>query len=70
MPKYCCYGMEKQFAIEPEEERLVSYSEKRAEFGLRDRKDGEIYTPISFCPWCGTRLPSRLPPEHPYEDRG
>jgi hypothetical protein len=69
MPNYCCYSMEEQFEIEREEERLVSYSKEQDEFGLRDRKDDEIYTPISFCPWCGTSLTGRLSPDHPYENR-
>jgi len=57
--------MTKQFEIEPDDERLISYSEQFDEYGVRDRKDREVYTPICFCPWCGTRLRSRFMPEEP-----
>ena len=68
MSKYCCWSMEKQFEIEPDNERLVWYSEEHDEYGLRDRKEDHTYTPISFCPWCGMRLPGRHSPDQAYEN--
>jgi hypothetical protein len=57
--------MTKQLEIEPDDERFLVYSQQFDEYGLQDRKDDEAYTPICFCPWCGTRLPSRFSPDEP-----
>jgi hypothetical protein len=57
--------MTKHFEIESDDERLVVYCEDQHTYGLQDRKVKNCYTPISFCPWCGTSLPSCLPPDEP-----
>ena len=36
---------------------LIFYSEKFEEYGLIVHDGGASYVKISFCPWCGGRLP-------------
>jgi hypothetical protein len=50
---YCCEAMWKQFEIESDDERFVTYQAEFGEFGLIERKDAASYVPIAFCPWCG-----------------
>lgn len=66
MERYCCLSMTKQFEVEFPDERYVCVSEFSGEFGLINRKNPTVYTPISYCPWCGARLPSSLQPEQPF----
>jgi hypothetical protein len=50
---YCCEGMERQFEVDSEDERLIFFAKEIEEYGLIDRKDPSGYVPIAFCPWCG-----------------
>ncbi|MCP2342173.1 hypothetical protein FHU30_007565 [Actinomadura rupiterrae] len=36
---------------------LVTYSERFDEYGLIIHDGGSAVSSISFCPWCGTKLP-------------
>jgi hypothetical protein len=45
-------------ALDPD--ALVSYSPKFNEYGLIIHDGGSSVVLVSFCPWCGTRLPDSL----------
>jgi len=62
----CCPTMREQLALAcPSHgdtdcpDVLLSYSSRFDEYGLRIHDGGSSSVVISFCPWCGTRLPSR-----------
>jgi len=65
---HCCRSMTEHLENESADEALVFYSAAQNAYGLPDRKDDIAYTPISYCPWCGTRLPSLdgITPDEPF----
>ncbi len=69
---HCCESMTAEVEADPAYEQQVAYDENFNEYGLRDRFDPSLRTPIRFCPWCGTRLPTTLstPPDVPFNAGG
>jgi hypothetical protein len=65
MRTHCCRSMTEHLWNEPDDERLIVFSEAFNEYGLQDRKNNDAYTPICYCPWCGTKLPGRFEPDSP-----
>ena len=65
MPNYCCDQMRQQVEHRCEQhpdpsdcpDHLVSYSAKFDEYGLVIHDGGSAVICITFCPWCGQRLP-------------
>jgi len=65
MGDHCCEEMRTGTVLDcevhtdPQEcpDVLVRYVGRYNEYGLPVRDGGESYVVISFCPWCGTRLP-------------
>lgn len=39
-------------------DNLIFYSEKFDEYGIIIHDGGASFNGISFCPWCGTKLPN------------
>jgi len=67
MPKHCCAAMQAQAGftcpdhdLDDCPDALVSYSERFREYGLRVHDGGSSSIAISFCPWCGAKLPDSL----------
>ncbi len=68
MNKYCCDAMRSQLELACEHhaspfdcpDALVAYSPKFNEYGLIVHDGGSSVIAISFCPWCGTKLPKSL----------
>ena len=65
---YCCEAMRREVesscAQHPScsdcPDALVGYSAKFREYGLIAHAGGTCVVGISFCPWCGARLPDLL----------
>ncbi len=65
MRTHCCDEMTRQLSewcpqhADPSAcpDALVAYWPKFDEYGLRIHDGGSSIVLISFCPWCGTRLP-------------
>lgn len=66
MKKHCCDTMDYQineWQCDIHKDRfdcpdaLISYSEKFDEYGLIIHDGGRASSMISFCPYCGTKLP-------------
>lgn len=63
--KYCCEDMEEQVAFKCSEHKdkyscpdcLIEYNEVYDEYGLLVHDGGSASISISFCPWCGKKLP-------------
>ena len=70
MAKYCCPSMEMAIQIDLDDERQVVRDDLNGFYGLPHRKEEGVYTPICFCPWCGSRIPSLHLPAKPYPDNG
>lgn len=47
-------------ALENYPDALISYSDKFREYGLFIHDGGSSSQAISFCPWCGSKLPDSL----------
>jgi hypothetical protein len=68
MNTHCCQQMSDQLSHncgespQPHDcpDKLISYSPKFREYGLVVHDGGTSSVQISFCPWCGRRLPSSL----------
>ena len=69
MPKHCCEMMRRNVEntcdVHPDRgdcpDCLVDYWERRKMYGLMTRNDaGGGMISISYCPWCGTKLPEPL----------
>jgi hypothetical protein len=56
-PNFCCEQM--RFALESPEIPLV-YTRKFREFGIRILDGGSSKLGITYCPWCGQKLPDSL----------
>ena len=64
MTEFCCDFMEIDLThtcdihLDPLEcpDRLIYVSEDMNEFGLLLHHHKSQYDPITFCPWCGTKL--------------
>jgi hypothetical protein len=54
---HCCEDMRRN--LERSEIGVVFIAKYR-EYGIRYRDGGTSYQEISYCPWCGGRLPSSL----------
>jgi len=62
---HCCESMEQQIAFRCDKhpnpfacpDSLVLYSEQFDEYGIIVHDGGTSLRVISFCPWCGTKLP-------------
>lgn len=63
--EHCCETMQLQVAykctqhLDPFEcpDSLIHYSEVFDEYGIIIHDGGAAFMAISFCPWCGTKLP-------------
>ncbi|WP_145526100.1 DUF6980 family protein [Yersinia rohdei] len=63
--RHCCERMETQVNYKCEDhadpfscpDNLIYYSPHFDEYGLIIHDGGPSYSHISFCPWCGTKLP-------------
>ena len=63
--KYCCdrmqFDLEQKCEMHPDRyecpDALVSYSPKVDSYGLIVHDGGSSCVTISYCPWCGTKLP-------------
>ena len=51
--QFCCNDMEYNVT----ESNIISYSSKFDEYGIVIPDDGVSYMLLSYCPWCGSRLP-------------
>jgi hypothetical protein len=68
MTKHCCDSMRSQLRFECEHHAspfdcpdvLVAYEPKYNEYGLIVHDGGTSTMVISFCPWCGVKLPASL----------
>ena len=66
MKRHCCDRMAEQIAFRcPDHEdrfecpdALVSYSDKRDQYGLIIHDGATSVSVSNFCPWCGTKLES------------
>lgn len=65
MRTHCCEAMTRNVAgcdDHPEPagcpDALISYSARFDEYGIRIHDGGTSSLVISYCPWCGTRLPA------------
>jgi hypothetical protein len=66
--KHCCENMQRQVEFSCAQhpspydcpDALVSYSPKFNEYGLVVHDGGTSSVAISFCPWCGSKLPASL----------
>ncbi|WP_159355047.1 DUF6980 family protein [Methylovorus glucosotrophus] len=54
--KHCCQNMSVHLA---RGELSIRYTPKFREYGILYKNENSIQQ-ISFCPWCGTKLPSTL----------
>ncbi|MEU8358209.1 hypothetical protein AB0C27_19540 [Nonomuraea sp. NPDC048882] len=65
MHEHCCELMARQVTWECDRhpdvsdcpDALVKFDERFVEYGLLVHDGGNSFIGISFCPWCGTRLP-------------
>ncbi|MEV4562134.1 hypothetical protein AB0K12_00030 [Nonomuraea sp. NPDC049419] len=63
LAEHCCEPMARQTTRECDQHAsdcpdiLVEFDERFVEYGLRVHDGGSSSVLISFCPWCGTRLP-------------
>lgn len=65
MAKHCCVQMESQLSNVCDQhtdrydcpDALIDYLAKFDEYGLILHDGGKSIIQISFCPWCGVRLP-------------
>lgn len=65
MTQHCCETMSRAVATECQQhpdrfdcpDALLHYSPKFDEYGIIVHDGGTASAGISFCPWCGTRLP-------------
>ncbi|MFC9688911.1 DUF6980 family protein [Kribbella sp. NPDC056951] len=65
MTSHCCETMDRQVSVtcdqhdDPFEcaDAVVTFSAKFQEYGLIIHDGGSSVLGISFCPWCGQRLP-------------
>jgi hypothetical protein len=63
--KHCCDVMQHQVDYRCDQhhdpfdcpDNLIHYSDKFDEYGIIIHSGGSSYRSISFCPWCGSRLP-------------
>ena len=63
--KHCCNQMEQKLTLECEQHEnefdcpdvLISYTPKFNEYGLIIHDGGSSSIVISYCPWCGFKLP-------------
>lgn len=63
--EHCCNQMNQRLTLECEEynngfqcpDVLVNYIPKFDEYGLIIHDGGSSFIEISFCPWCGSKLP-------------
>jgi hypothetical protein len=53
----CCAQM--QYAVESDEIPIL-YTAKFGEYGVRVLDGGPSFIQLSFCPWCGRKLPESL----------
>jgi hypothetical protein len=68
MSKHCCESMRRNTEFSCEQhaspfdcpDALVSYSTRFNEYGLIVHDGGTSSILISFCPWCGVKLPASL----------
>jgi hypothetical protein len=69
LDKHCCERMNEIISFQCEmhshpfecPDHLIHYSAKSNEYGLVIHDGGSSYVSISFCPWCGDRLPKGNP---------
>jgi len=64
---HCCEQMQEQINISLENgdncaklpycDSIIHYSDVLDEYGLLVHDGGDSYISISFCPWCGQKLP-------------
>ena len=65
MERHCCDEMRRQIAWQCADhadqfecpDALVRYSDRFDEYGLIIHDGGTSVAVISFCPWCGSKLP-------------
>ena len=63
--KHCCGVMQHQVDYKCDQhsdpfdcpDNLIYYSDKYDEYGIIVHDGGPSFSTISFCPWCGFRLP-------------
>lgn len=68
MPNFCCKTMKDdlEHICDQHDSRftcpnaIMSYDEQYNEYGVIIHDGGTSSVLISFCPWCGTRLPESL----------
>jgi hypothetical protein len=65
MKKHCCERMEKDIEFDCDQHSdifscpdvLIQYIPKFNEYGIIIHDGGNAVSKISFCPWCGIKLP-------------
>ena len=66
--KHCCQSMQRQvesICVQHKHrnecpDAIIEYSEQFNEYGVVVHDGGTSSIAITFCPWCGTKLPSSL----------
>lgn len=66
MPNHCCEHMDHATQLKCDTHRdefecpdvLIIYVDRFAEYGIIFHDGGTAYSIISYCPYCGTKLPS------------
>jgi hypothetical protein len=54
---HCCQQMSMHLS---EKEVAIVYNQRFREYGIRILDGGNALQRISFCPWCGSKLPASL----------
>lgn len=63
--KHCCDEMQRQAEYRCDQhpdpfdcpDNLIRFADRLDEYGIIIHDGGTSFSRISFCPWCGTRLP-------------